>query len=262
MLGSRYVAGGRVDDWGAGRRAISRWRQRLRARACSGVDVHDLTGGFKCLRREVLEAIDLELVRSLGYAFQVEMTYRAIAGRLPGRRGADHLPRPPGRRVEDDRLDRRSRPPGGCPRCGSGGDRRVAPSAAWYYIFYSIETANRATIRRRGRRTTVTGNLPDVTDANFQAEVLDSETPVLVDFWAPWCGPCRVVHPILEEIDDERDDVRIVSLNVDENQQTAATYEVLSIPTMILFKDGEIAKRVVGAMPKKRLEAELEPALA
>jgi thioredoxin 1 len=108
----------------------------------------------------------------------------------------------------------------------------------------------------------VTGKLPDVTDANFQADVLDSETPTLVDFWAPWCGPCRVVHPILEEIAAEREDLRIVSLNVDDNQQTAGKYEVLSIPTLILFKDGAEAKRVVGAMPKRRLESELEPALA
>ena len=108
----------------------------------------------------------------------------------------------------------------------------------------------------------MTGKLPDVTDANFQADVLDSETPILVDFWAPWCGPCRVVHPILEEIAAEREDLRIVSLNVDDNQQTAAQYEVLSIPTLILFKDGAEAKRVVGAMPKRRLESELEPALA
>jgi thioredoxin 1 len=107
----------------------------------------------------------------------------------------------------------------------------------------------------------VTGKLPDVTDATFQAEVLDSETPVLVDFWAPWCGPCRVVHPILEQMAAERDDVRIVSINVDENQQTAAGYDVLSIPTLILFKAGSEAKRVIGAMPKRRLEAELEPAL-
>jgi thioredoxin 1 len=108
----------------------------------------------------------------------------------------------------------------------------------------------------------VSGKLPDVTDANFQSEVLEADGPVLVDFWAPWCGPCRVVHPVLEEIDEEREDLSIVSLNVDENQQTAATYEVLSIPTMILFKDGEIAAKVIGAMPKRRLEAELEPALA
>ena len=107
----------------------------------------------------------------------------------------------------------------------------------------------------------MTGKLPDVTDGDFQSEVLESDTPVLVDFWAPWCGPCRVVHPILEEISNERADLRIVSINVDENQQTAAQYEVLSIPTLILFKEGQIAKRVIGALPKKRLEAELEPAL-
>ena len=107
----------------------------------------------------------------------------------------------------------------------------------------------------------MTGKLPDVTDANFQSEVLGSDQPVLVDFWAPWCGPCRVVHPILEEMAAEREDLHIVSLNVDDNQQTAARYEVLSIPTMILFRDGAEAKRVVGALPKKRLEAELDPAL-
>ncbi len=108
----------------------------------------------------------------------------------------------------------------------------------------------------------MSGKLPDVTDATFQSDVLEADGPVLVDFWAPWCGPCRVVHPVLEEMDAERDDLRIVSLNVDENQQTAANYEVLSIPTMILFKNGEIAHKVIGAMPKRRLEAELEPALA
>ena len=105
-------------------------------------------------------------------------------------------------------------------------------------------------------------NLPQVTDNNFQAEVLEAGEPVLVDFWAPWCGPCRVVHPILEEMSAERDDVKIVSLNIDENLETANQYEVLSIPTMIVFKGGQPAKTIVGAMPKKRLEQEFEPALA
>jgi thioredoxin len=106
------------------------------------------------------------------------------------------------------------------------------------------------------------GNLTDVTDNNFQAEVLESEKPVLVDFWAAWCGPCRVVAPVLEEIASERDDLRIVKLDVDANQQTAANYEVLSIPTMILFKNGQVAKKIIGAYPKKRLESELESELS
>ena len=105
-------------------------------------------------------------------------------------------------------------------------------------------------------------DLTNVTDSNFQAEVIESEQPVLVDFWAPWCGPCRVVAPVLEEIAQERDDLRIVKLNVDENQQTAAQFGVLSIPTMILFKNGQAAKTIIGAYPKKKLEAELEPVLA
>ena len=106
------------------------------------------------------------------------------------------------------------------------------------------------------------GTLQDVSDANFQAEVIESDTPVLVDFWAPWCGPCRVVAPVLEEIAGERPDLRIVKLNVDDNQQTAAAFDVLSIPTMILFKNGQVAKKIIGAYPKRKLEAELEPALA
>ena len=106
------------------------------------------------------------------------------------------------------------------------------------------------------------GNLTEVTDNNFQAEVLESDTPVLVDFWAPWCGPCRIIAPSLEELNDEIDNLRVVKLNVDENQQTAAQYNVMSIPTLIVFKNGEPAKTIIGAMPKKRLEAELAPALA
>lgn len=106
------------------------------------------------------------------------------------------------------------------------------------------------------------GSISDVTDANFQAEVLESDTPVLVDFWAPWCGPCRVIAPHLEELNAEQENLRVVKLNVDENPATAARYSVMSIPTLIVFKHGQIAKQIVGALPKKRLEQEIEPALA
>ena len=106
-------------------------------------------------------------------------------------------------------------------------------------------------------------SVTEVTDNNFQAEVLESEVPVLVDFWAPWCGPCRMVGPVVEEIAKEKGDaLKVVKLNTDENQQTSIQYNVLSIPTLIVFRNGQEAKRVTGAYPKKRLEAEIEPALA
>ena len=107
------------------------------------------------------------------------------------------------------------------------------------------------------------GTIPEVTDNNFQAEVLESEVPVLVDFWAPWCGPCRMVAPVVEEIANEREgELKVVKMNTDENQQTALQFNIMSIPTLILFRHGQPAKTVIGAYPKKRLEAELEPALA
>lgn len=106
------------------------------------------------------------------------------------------------------------------------------------------------------------GAVTEVSDNTFQAEVVESTEPVLVDFWAPWCGPCRIVAPHLEELAGERDDLRVVKLNVDDNPQTAATYQVMSIPTLLLFKDGQVAHQIVGALPKNRLLQELEPALA
>jgi thioredoxin 1 len=106
------------------------------------------------------------------------------------------------------------------------------------------------------------GSVPEVTDSNFAAEVLESDVPVLVEFWAPWCGPCRMVGPVVEEIAQEKaGEMKVVKLNTDENQQTSVAYNILSIPTLILFRYGQEAKRVVGAYPKRRLVAELEPAL-
>ncbi|MDQ2758973.1 MAG: thioredoxin [Actinomycetota bacterium] len=107
------------------------------------------------------------------------------------------------------------------------------------------------------------GTVSAVTDVNFQSEVIESEVPVLVDFWAPWCGPCRMVAPVVEEIAKERaEQLKVVKLNIDENQDTAVAFNVMSIPTLILFRNGQPAKTVIGAYPKRKLEAELEPALA
>lgn len=102
------------------------------------------------------------------------------------------------------------------------------------------------------------GSITEVTDDSFQAEVLESETPILVDFWAPWCAPCRAIAPLLEEIAESRDDVRIVKLNVDENQITAAQYQILSIPSLILFNNGAETKRLRPTRNKGQLEQQLE----
>ena len=101
-----------------------------------------------------------------------------------------------------------------------------------------------------------------ITDASFQADVIDSDTPVLVDFWAEWCGPCKMIGPSLEEISDElAGKVVIAKINIDENPDAPGKYGVRGIPTMILFKNGEIADTKVGAAPKSALKGWLEGAL-
>ncbi|NQX29109.1 thioredoxin [Microbacteriaceae bacterium VKM Ac-2854] len=106
-------------------------------------------------------------------------------------------------------------------------------------------------------------NAKSVTDASFQADVLDSEKTVLVDFWAEWCGPCRMVAPILDQIAAEHGEkIEIVKLNVDDNPQTAAKYQITSIPAMKVYQKGEVVKTVIGAKPKPALEADLAAFLA
>ncbi|MFQ6020369.1 MAG: thioredoxin [Dehalococcoidia bacterium] len=103
----------------------------------------------------------------------------------------------------------------------------------------------------------------DVSDTTFQQEVLEAETPVLVDFWAPWCGPCRMVSPIVEELADEYDGkVKFVKLNTDDNIDTASRYGIRSIPTLLLFKGGEIVEQVIGFRPKGDLKRSIDKALS
>ncbi len=100
-----------------------------------------------------------------------------------------------------------------------------------------------------------------VTDASFADDVLMSDKPVIVDFWAEWCGPCKMIAPILEEIAAENDAITVVKLNVDENPATAAAYGITSIPTMNVFKGGQIVKTIIGAKPKAALLADLNAIL-
>lgn len=97
----------------------------------------------------------------------------------------------------------------------------------------------------------------NVTKMNFDQEVMNSEKPVLVDFWAPWCGPCRMVVPIVEEIARERDDIKVVKVNVDEEPELASRFRVISIPTLMVVKNGRIVNQSVGARPKNQILAML-----
>ena len=105
-------------------------------------------------------------------------------------------------------------------------------------------------------------NLTEISDADFDSEVLSSDVPVLVDFWAPWCAPCRAIAPSLEELAVEYDGrAKIVKINIDEHQKAPANFGVRSIPNLIVFKDGKVAEQIIGAVPKSRLAEALDGAI-
>jgi thioredoxin 1 len=107
------------------------------------------------------------------------------------------------------------------------------------------------------------GQIKELSDSDFQAEVLESSQPVLIDFWAPWCGPCRMIAPVVEELATENAaSLKVVKMNVDNSPSIAATYGVNSIPTLMIFKQGEVVERLVGVQPKRRLQEAIDQAIS
>jgi thioredoxin 1 len=103
-------------------------------------------------------------------------------------------------------------------------------------------------------------NVKELSDQDFQSEVLQATGPVLIDFWAPWCGPCRMIAPLVEELAKENADLKVAKVNIDDSPQTATTYGVSSIPTLVLFKNGQEVGRFVGVQPKRRLQEAIDEA--
>ena len=246
-------AGGGTRNWGLVRRFISRGGS-LYAQVLLQLGIRDLTGGFKCYRRAVLETIDLDAIDSRGYAFQIETTYRAIRA---------------GFRVVEVPITFADREVG-----GSKMSKAIVLEAIWKVPALRLRALRQPSLRAMSgawHRTASTGrwtrvacrSMREITDETFEAEVLQADRPVVIDFWAPWCGPCKAVEPILADLAETHAGTRrFVKLNIDENPVVASRYGVLAIPTAILFEGGEARETVVGARSRSHYEEAWAPWLS